>query len=313
MNGCPGNVCPAPSGNVNDLSAYGSTYDYVLANPQIFNPGYKWYSDPQYGVPQSIQYKIDPTLHYQKSPYDYMQSGSVYAPYYARLRELSELKSQFPGAESTYIRWLIGNEMREIRNQIESLRASQKSGAAGAAGAYAEADVYRAASQLPGELTRVAPGEGLSGAERDVSEALQRAQAEYDTGAPPQYQAPEGPPVPDWMLPYLETGMAARTGTVDATRTPRGTTQPSGTHLEGGRRAAELRPLGAQAELTPDQLGQMAGYMGWGRAGSPWKFSEGAVMKMADWQRYWDEYVRLSQKLFPTQVRMQANWRAARQ
>ena len=126
----------------------------------------------------------------------------------------------------------------------------------------------------------------------------------------PRYQ--EEPTMPDWMEEYLEQSIPAATPQYSAyaerlerQRRPRGMPTPEP--------AATLRPIGAQAELTPEQMGLMAGYQSWGAAGSPRAYSEEAITEMSDWQKRWAEHARLSQSLFPTQAKLRSNWRTAAQ
>jgi hypothetical protein len=108
------------------------------------------------------------------------------------------------------------------------------------------------------------------------------------------------------MQPYLEPSV-----TIKQTNIPveSGKTQRGGT--------AALRPMGAQAELTPEQMGLMAGYLAYGAAGAPKSLYGqdlgGTLATMADWQTPWEQYVRQSQKLFPKATNLRTNWLTARQ
>jgi len=55
----------------------------------------------------------------------------------------------------------------------------------------------------------------------------------------------------------------------------------------------------------------MAGYTAWGAAGSPRRASVEALTEMADWQKSWQAQARLSESLFPKQVRLRKGWRTA--
>ena len=116
------------------------------------------------------------------------------------------------------------------------------------------------------------------------------------------------PPVPDWMKPYIETGMPYE----GVSPEQRGGGRTLGKREED-KGIGQLRPLGAQEELTPDQMAQMAGYQAWGKAGAPTRFSEDALRSMSDWQRHWQPYTRLSQSLFPKQAKLGKGWRTASQ
>lgn len=102
---------------------------------------------------------------------------------------------------------------------------------------------------------------------------------------------PEPPPIPDWMREYMEPSMPA--GEPSRFRDILG---------RGREKAVELRPMGAQAELTPERMGQMAGYQAWGKAGSP--TGVGSIAEMADWRRWWEPYVSLSKSLFPQKTKL---------
>jgi len=117
---------------------------------------------------------------------------------------------------------------------------------------------------------------------------------------PPEYKAA---PVPEWMKPYIET-------TTETMPAGRGMARREGPQT---REVGELRPLGAQEELTPEQMALMGGYQAWQRAGAPTTYSEEALRGMSDWQRWWDPYVRLSQSLFPKQTKLGARWMPAKQ
>lgn len=130
-----------------------------------------------------------------------------------------------------------------------------------------------------------------------------------DPGAPP------APPIPDWLREYM---LPVETEEI-----------PPGWPTAARRRAEEsmgqyadvfdyLMPLGAQEELNPRELAHMAGFLEWRMGGSPGAFPEGTrearnVRGGGDMQSYWDEYVRLSEALFPSRVRLRPRWRTAEQ
>jgi len=118
----------------------------------------------------------------------------------------------------------------------------------------------------------------------------------------------EETPMPDWMKEYLETSMPV--GVTTPTTEGRGR---RGQQQDVSKLASTLRPMGAQAELTPEQMGQMAGYGAWGASGSPYGFSEANITSMADWERWWAPHVRLSQELFPKQTKLGSKWMPAAQ
>lgn len=125
-------------------------------------------------------------------------------------------------------------------------------------------------------------------------------------------QAPSPPPIPAWMEEYLEKSIPAAVPEYSAYGEQLARPSPRGARPapEG---AATLRPMGAQAELTPDQMGLMAGYQSWAAAGSPRRYSEGAITEMADWQKHWAQHTRLSESLFPKQAKLGQRWTTALQ
>ena len=137
----------------------------------------------------------------------------------------------------------------------------------------------------------------------------------FDAGDPLFLREYEPPPIPDWLAPYVEPSMPYQKSQYPYTDEPVEDKMPWKRRGRDGEavETPSLRPLGAQAELTPEQLGLMAGYQAWGRAGSPMRYSGGAIRDMADWQRWWDQYVALSKSLFPKSQKKTAGWQTARQ
>jgi hypothetical protein len=122
----------------------------------------------------------------------------------------------------------------------------------------------------------------------------------------PQRATPP-PPSPTWLQPYLEASKPYQMTDVAETRR-----QIRGKTYANKGTTASLRPLGAQAELTPEQLAFMSSYQAWGKAGSPRTFARAGQMT-SNWQNWWDEYTTQSQKLFPTAGNRAASWATARQ
>ena len=113
-----------------------------------------------------------------------------------------------------------------------------------------------------------------------------RARGEAEPKAPEREY-----PVPEWMRAYLESSMQ--------------------TGKEGV--AYGLRPLGAQTDLSPERMGEMAGYLTWGKAGAPLSY-EDYVKAAENMESWWEEYSKLSQSLFPTEVGTQRiRWTPRRQ
>ena len=118
----------------------------------------------------------------------------------------------------------------------------------------------------------------------------------------------EGVPIPDWMREYLEPSISG------LERRPKGIAEPKEEIPWAERQAFALRPLGAQTELAAPELGMMAGYLGWGKAGAPLEFGEEYVRGMENLPLWWREYLAQSQKLFPRAARLpKPTWRTATQ
>ena len=122
------------------------------------------------------------------------------------------------------------------------------------------------------------------------------------------YYKAKPPPVPSWMQEYIEPSTPLEKSQYPYTGEPR-----RGRVAEGKPKASALRPIGAQAELSPEQMGLMAGYQAWGMAGSPYSFSEGAIRDMAEWRRWWEPHTRLSESQFPTKAKLGGRWATALQ
>jgi hypothetical protein len=120
---------------------------------------------------------------------------------------------------------------------------------------------------------------------------------------------PKPLPIPDWMKPYLEPAIPYQKENVMGTPLGRkeqryGSRQPQ---------TASLRPLGAQAELTPEQMGYLSEYQAWGQAGSPKTFTDQMAYNLANQSKWWEGYTTKSQSLFPTAGKLRANWATAKQ
>ena len=123
---------------------------------------------------------------------------------------------------------------------------------------------------------------------------------------------PEPPPMPSWMKDYLEPSMPLEEPQYLDGEEERGGGRRR-REVEGRPGASTLRPLGAQTELSTAKQQFMAGYGAWGLAGSPTEYSQGAITEMADLERYWTPYTRLSESLFPTKAKLGARWMPAKQ
>lgn len=290
---CVGGVCSPSAGS-------SSWYDIIQQNPQIYDPSYKWYEDPKYGVSASAASTIKglgQSLAIGCAECDEIQQ---------QISEMQQLKTQFPGSEATYIRWLIDNKVRSLQNTLDELRASNVSTgmalreASGSAKLKAQ-EMERLGFIGSGSVMRPQPN--IQSMARGFEQTSEEYQPLRTSTSDVAGFTPEPPPVPDWLLPYLEPSITAEG------------TQPQGRGwLPGAEgRTPTLRPLGAQAELDPEQLGLMAGYGAWTAAGAPYEYSQANITEMADWQKSWLPHTRLSESLFPKQTRLGARWMPTRQ
>jgi len=110
------------------------------------------------------------------------------------------------------------------------------------------------------------------------------------------------PAIPNWMEPYVITKTV-----------PMELPEGRGSRRRGAetKTTTSLRPLSAQAELTPDQLNYMAGWLSWQKAGTPTEYSEEAFARMADIERSWTPYRMGSQSMFPGQRKPAQRWATA--
>jgi len=213
----------------------------------------------------------------------------------AQIADYQEIRRGFQGPESIYIRWMLDNKIKQLQAKLAT--QSDQSSAA-----WARQELYMAAGErLAGEAAQreeiesrawasaLEPGQERTypvpgGKERQAR--IERARGVLGEPRGDGYE-PEPPPIPDWMREYLETSMP----------------------LPGGMGSAyAMRPMGAQAEIPSERLGQMGGYLGWTKAGAPTEFSEEAITSMQNWPKWWGEYTALSEKLFPTKAKLRSKW-----
>lgn len=213
--------------------------------------------------------------------------------------DLRNLLRQFRGPEATYIRWIIQNELTQLARREQRMRRSQQD-------LHIRNDIRLGEEEIK---------EGVTGANKGqdrIDNALTRKVAlKKRLDKTPEYD-PLEPPMPEWMEEYIDRSMPA-------IKPHTGLTEQQGRHgghwagFQRPEQARALRPLGAQAELTPEEMGFMGGYLGWAKAGSPHEYSEEAVMAMADWQKHWQQHTRLSESLFPKQAKLGQRWTTALQ
>jgi len=245
--------------------------------PEVFDPSYYWWKDPQYGVPENLQSKLN--------TYDRASCAERIEYLSAQAGMYEEMKGQFSGAESTYIRWMLDNKIKEVYHQINRERESNREGYRQMLTTYAKAQTEAG---------------DIEGAQKTLELAAKKIGGEI-----PPYEA-EPPPMPSWLGEYLESSIPYKKEDVtEQAKQRRSFNQEELT--------PSLRPLGAQAELNPEQMGLMAGYQAWGKAGAPSRYSEQALLEMSQWERWWEPYVSLSKKLFPKQTALGTRWMTARQ
>jgi len=163
-------------------------------------------------------------------PETYEARGGYHLPYSLRrgaeqrneITNLETMMREYTGPEGTYMRWILGKKIEQLRRVEASLR-------------------------------------GLNIREKD-----------------------EPMPIPDWMQPFVTTQTTEPRELPEGARGRRGLTQP--------RTVMGLRPLGAQTELNPEQMMQMAGFLS---AQKGWD-----LQSKSDLGRFWEPYTRESEAMF---------------
>jgi len=281
------------------------TYGYMQKYPESTEPGYRWYQDEKYGIGADLQAAWAGT-----------RGGGVpfsNLPQYAEMEGLRELRKQFSGGTGTFIRWMIDNRVGQLQHDVASLRASASE--AVRLGQISLGEAEQAALER-GELIRdegrVESGILHDGARYPYPGGDTVGQDRIDRYRAMATKIPSDPssmgaPVPDWMRQYIDPSVSGErpTGTE---RIGRDVVPRTATVGEG-----MLAPLGAQADVTPEQMEEMAGYLAWHKAGSPTRYSEESLLKMADWERHWGEHTKLSESLFPARAQLGQRWATARQ
>ena len=257
---------------------------YMEAFPEVFNPAYRWYNDTRYGLPSSVSSAISG----QPAAYQVNTHPSTIPDQIADWRNV---KNQVQGTAGTYIRWLIDKKIADLeyerQRQMESAAAST--------------NAYRA-------RVREAVAKAIVLGWRPSPEARKQLKPFYREATAPEPERREiKMPIPDWMQPYISQGnyysqyQSPELATEKVDRTQAGT----------------LRPMSGQSNLTPEQMELMGGYEGWGRAGAPTSIPsvefEDLFTRLANWQPWWQAYIKQSQKLLPTAGKLRTSWRPTRQ
>jgi hypothetical protein len=196
------------------------------------------------------------------------------------IQNLEAIKQYYQGSGDFVALWLLDNSIKQLHSRMED--TDRAIGMGQTALIRAKNRTEGAAGQ--GWNTPTATGTRLSDYEKWKGMAAgggTRENAEY-----------KNLEIPEWLQPYLETSQ--------------GVTGAGGT-------AYTLRPLGAQADVSMDQFPAMQSYMTWKEAGSPRTFGENYVSASQKMPDRWEEYVKLSQKLFPQAGKGEATtWATAR-
>ena len=103
-------------------------------------------------------------------------------------------------------------------------------------------------------------------------------------------------PIPDWMEPFITT-TTVQPEVPEGMKGRRQFTKPKTT--------MGLRPLGAQTELNPEQLTQMAAFLS---AQKGWD-----LQSQSDLGRFWEPYRRESEGMFSQATRQAPRWATAQQ
>lgn len=185
----------------------------------------------------------------------------------AEISDWAALRESLSRPVDRIAHWLAGLEMDRVREELRRVKE--------------QADISRYKRELAegeyefGEWGAPA-GERVTGG---PGVRLARAREKAKGGAGLTRELETAYPIPDWLQAFLEHSM------------------PVG---EDGE-AFEMRPLGAQAEVSPERLGEMAGYLGWGKMGAPLRYKPyaEAAERIPEW---FEEYTRISEKLFPKEV-----------
>lgn len=166
-----------------------------------------------------------------------MQARSEYQQ---QIDSLLELRNDYAGEIDWITRWLIDQQVKSLKQQKSQCNST------GATAAY---ELEKLSQSIEGRM--------------DMSQAEEEAymgkwnmwQGALEGGQSAGPNPPTELPLPEWLNQYLESS------------------QPQG--VEGAKKGAfALKPLGAQADIPLEQLQQMAGYLGWTKAGAPIRWNQ---------------------------------------
>ena len=219
-------------------------------------------------------------LDYQLEGYGAAEAGmkDVADSIQVEIDDLQSILGTFTGSGDWITRWMIGNSIKELEERKYTFTQGMQT-------YYAQGEQAKIIAETaePGWV----PQETLEGWKRDWGR-MEGVKETAEMGI--EGTKPTGPPVPDWMKPYQESSMQ---------------------YTKGG--AEQLRPIGAQADLSTQQLEKMGGYLGWGQAGAPKYFSKEYVTQLQNLPGWWNELIKQSEELHPVSRKREATRRPASQ
>ena len=261
-----------------------------------------------------------------------------------KLGALSALQENLTGAENWVNRFLVGLEINRVYRSLSSLGNTQAVASARAHLKWAteEQEAYEAGKRkidpnyaMYGEryvqLQEEAAGRKLTEEEKNdiryeplrppsqSPEFWARVLKEAKGQTTPSRARPSGLPIPDWMNEFIigETTFAPekrRGMSEDVYRAKTRGEEAGMPTLSPGGVTGGLRPLAAQAELTTEQLKQLSGFLGWYKGGRPSQYSGAYAGRLGGgWADWWNEYVKLSESLFPSKYAPNTFWKPAKQ
>jgi len=331
----------------------GGLENFKQAFPGSFDPQYRWWMDKTFGGTGGVKAgapTTSPVINQAiADAYNIGTAGDTYqlggTPVYgiaerekAQLAALQGLMGEFGslGNEATWIRWLIGKEMKDTQEAIDRQIAGsvalnyQRQQAVGEAekvgqeqGTYTAPNPYTLDPTRPISDTMIAEAYGRG--EISMQEAEDLARSGFP-GIPSTLEQQGLNPV------YTDQAKTWGVGGIGQERlnilgaAPEYANQAykqSGAppipdwmkpYLEPSLgKVGEVRPIGAQAQLDTDQMAQMAGFQTWSKVGAPTSFSQSAITAMSDIEKWWTPLVTQSQKLFPSKVKLGQRWNVGRQ
>lgn len=222
-----------------------------------------------------------------------------------RLEMLRDLYERYSGGMDYITQWMIGKELAEAKGEYTEARSHTGSKrVSDMSSSWARAFYHKNRDYMPSsQLFAEEPGRYWQEDERRVGVPVPKESV--------------GVPVPKWIEEFLEPNIPLEgdiSRAQDPMNLPRRWPGKRGGYTAEDLGAYTVRPLGAQAELSLDELGQLASYLKWVKAGAPTKFGKKSMSQMANAAKYWQEYQRQSQAMMPKDVGwIPARWRPREQ